>query len=304
MPSLSARLSNMIARVTVKRVLNGPELKLHAVRRAIASRTGLPNAFPSGVRVEPSTVATLPGEWITPAQVQHDGVIVFMHGGGYLAGSPKTHRALTTWLAHRAGMRLFSLDYRLAPEAPFPAGLDDAVRAMHAIVASGTPMSKIVLCGDSAGGGLLLATMLRLRDEGAPLPAGAALICPLTDCTGQSKSLVTNAESEPLLGLRHRDVAMKLYAGKTPLEHPYLSPLYADLRGLPPMLVEASRIEVLWDDAARFVEKAKEAGVDMTFVPHDGLAHDWQVMVPFTPESRASVRRIGAFLATLIARAP
>jgi acetyl esterase/lipase len=194
-------------------------------------------------------------------------------------------------------MRLFSLDYRLAPEHPFPAGLDDAVRAVHALVAAGTPLSQIALCGDSAGGGLVLATMLRLRAEGAALPAAAALICPLTDCTGASKSLVTNAESEPLLGLRHRDAAMRYYAGQTPLEHPYLSPLFADLRGLPPMLVEASRIEVLWDDAAQFVEKAQAAGVDITFVPHDGLAHDWHVMVPFTPEARASVRRIGTFLA-------
>ena len=297
MPSLSARLTNLMARVMVKRVLNAPELKLQAVRRAMASRTGMPNAFPSGVRIERSTVPALPGEWITPAAVTTPGVILFMHGGGYVAGSPKTHRALTTWLAHRAGMRLFSLDYRLAPEHPFPAGLDDAMRAVHALVAAGTPLSQIVLCGDSAGGGLVLATMLRLRDEGAALPAAAALICPLTDCTGASKSLVTNAESEPLLGLRHRDAAMRYYAGETPLEHPYLSPLFADLRGLPPMIVEASRIEVLWDDAAQFVEKAKAAGVDITFVPHDGLAHDWHVMVPFTPEARDSVRRIGAFLA-------
>jgi len=297
MPSLSARLSNLIARVTVKRVLNAPEMNLAAVRRAMAGRNGMPNAFPAGVRVERSLAPELPGEWSTPAQVSSAGVLLFMHGGGYLAGSPKTHRALTTWLAHRAGMRTFSLDYRLAPEHPFPAGLDDAVRAMHALVAAGTPMSKIVLCGDSAGGGLVLATMLRLRAEGAELPAAAALICPLTDCTGQSKSLVTNAESEPLLGLRHRDAAMKSYAGKTPLDHPYLSPLFADLRGLPPMLVEASSIEVLWDDAVQFVEKAKAAGVDITFVPHDGLAHDWHVMVPFTPEARASVRRIAEFLA-------
>jgi acetyl esterase/lipase len=297
MPSLSARISNLIARVMVKRVLNAPTLNLQAVRRAMASRTGMPNAFPAGVRVERSTVAELPGEWITPAQVSTAGVILFMHGGGYVAGSPKTHRALTTWLAHRAGMRLFSLDYRLAPEHPFPAGLDDAVRAVHALVAAGTPLSQIVLSGDSAGAGLVLATMLRLRNEGAALPAAAALICPLTDCTGQSKSLVMNAESEPLLGLRHRDAAMKFYAGNTPLDHPYLSPLFADLRGLPPMLVEASRIEVLWDDADQFVEKAKAAGVEITFVPHDGLAHDWHVMVPFTPEARASVRRIGAFLA-------
>ena len=297
MPSLSARLSNAIARVMVKRVLNAPGFNLRAVRRAMASRTGLPNAFPSGVRVERSTAPELPGEWITPAQVHTAGVMLFMHGGGYLAGSPKTHRALTTWLAHRAGMRLFSLDYRLAPEHPFPAGLDDAVRAVHALVAQGTPLANIVLCGDSAGGGLVLATMLRLRNEGAPLPAAAALICPLTDCTGQSESLATNAESEPLLGLRHRDAAMTFYAGKTPLDHPYLSPLFADLHGLPPMLVEASRIEVLWDDADRFVAKAKAAGVDITFVPHDGLAHDWHLMVPFTPEARASVRRIGAFLA-------
>jgi acetyl esterase/lipase len=297
MPSLSARVANLIARVQVKRVLNAPKLDLQAVRRAMAGRTGMPNAFPAGVRIERSTDTMLPGEWITPSRVTTNGVILFMHGGGYLAGSPRTHRALTTWLAHRAGMRVFSLDYRLAPEHPFPAGLDDAVRAVHALVARGTPMSRIAFCGDSAGGGLVLATMLRLREEGGVLPAAAALICPLTDCTGRSTSLVTNAKSEPVLGLRHRDAFMRWYAGKIPLEHPYISPLGADLHGLPPMLVEASRIEVLWDDASRFVEKATAAGVEITFVPHDGLAHDWHVMVPFIPEARASVRRIGEYLA-------
>lgn len=297
MPSLSARLSNLIARLTVKRVLNAPELDLGAVRRAMAARTGLPDAFPAGVRVERSLAPELPGEWITPATVRPTGVTLFMHGGGYLAGSPKTHRAFTTWLAHRAGMRVFSLDYRLAPEHPFPAGLDDAVRAVHAIVATGTPMSQLVFCGDSAGGGLVLATMLRLRDEGAALPAAAALLCPLTDCTGDSQSLVTNAAAEPLLGLRHREAAMMAYAQQTPLSHPYLSPLFGDLRGLPAMLVEASRIEVLWDDSVRLVEQAKAAGVEITFAPHEGLAHDWQLMVPFTPEARASTRRIADFLA-------
>lgn len=297
MPSLRARISNLACRLLVKRALNKPAFDLAAVRRAMGARRGMPNAYPAGLRIEQSTEAALPGEWLLPAKILSDRTIVFLHGGGYLAGSPRTHRALTAWLAHESGTRTFSLDYRLAPEHPYPAGLDDAVAAVRAIVAQGVPMSQISLCGDSAGGGLVLATLLRLRDEGSALPGRAALICPLTDCTGESRTLVTNAASEPLLGLRHVALAMSMYAGNTPLRHPYLSPLFADLRELPPMLVEASRIEVLWDDAAHFVEKARAAGVDVTFVPHDGLHHDWHLMVPFVPEARDSVRRIAKFLA-------
>lgn len=297
MASWSAQLLQFVSRHLVKRVLNAERFNLRAVRRAMSSRLTMPAALPRGTRVDASRDAALPGEWITPRTVRRDGVILFMHGGGYLAGSPRTHRSCTAWLAHHAGMRLHSLDYRLAPEHPFPAALHDAVQAFRALVAGGTPPGQVVLAGDSAGAGLALATMLRLRAEREALPGAAALICPLTDLTGTGASLVTNADREALLGLRHRDYAMRCYAGDTPLDHPLLSPLFAELRGLPPLLVQASRDEVLWDDARRFVERARAAGVSVEFDAEEGLMHDWQLTVPFTPEARRSVQRMGTWIA-------
>jgi acetyl esterase/lipase len=254
----------------------------------------MPALLPRGLRVSASTDKELPGEWQRPAGAADDAVILFLHGGAYVAGSPKTHRSFSSWLGHEARMPVMSLDYRLAPEHPFPAALDDAVLAARTLAKRG---KRILIAGDSAGAGLAIAAALRLRDEGESLVRGLVLICPLTDLTETSESLRTNEHSEPLLGLRHRKHVLRSYAAETALTHPYLSPVYARLAGLPPMIVEASRIEVLWDDARRFVEAAQAAGCEIAFHPHDGLAHDWQLMVPITPESVASTRRLGAWIA-------
>jgi acetyl esterase/lipase len=294
MPSVRARLANLAARLLVKRVLNKPGLTIAETRRAMSSRRTMPAFLPRGLRVSASTETGLPGEWQRPAGAAADAVILFLHGGGYVAGSPKTHRSFSSWLAQEAQTPVLSLEYRLAPEHAFPAALDDAVLAARTLAGRGL---RVVLAGDSAGAGLAIATALRLRDEGASFVRGLVLVCPLTDLTETSESLRTNERSEPLLGLRHRVRVIGSYAGKTPLRHPYLSPVYADLAGLPPMIVEASRIEVLWDDARRFVDAARAAGCEIAFHPHDGLAHDWQLMVPITPESVASTRRLGGWIA-------
>lgn len=294
MPSMRARLANLAARLLVKRVTNAARFDLAKVRRAIASRLTMPAALPRGVQVEPSREPGLPGEWLRPRDAANGVAMLFIHGGGFIAGSPRTHRSFTAWLAEASRVPVFSLEYRLAPEHPYPAALDDCVTAVHALRARGL---RIAIGGDSAGGQLAIATALRLREAAEEQPAGLMLVCPVTDFTDASESLRTNAASEPLLGLRHRTHALGLYAGETSLRDPMLSPVYADLRGLPPTIVEASRIEVLWDDARRFVEAAQAAGVVVEFHPQDGLAHDWQLMVPFTPEANASVRRLGAWVA-------
>lgn len=301
MPSLSARTMHLASRVLVKRVLNQPGFDITKVRRAMSSRLTMPAALPRGLRIETLTASPLRGEWQRPRVHRDAGAILFLHGGGYIAGSPRTHRSFSAWLAHHAGLPLLSLDYRLAPEHPFPAGLDDAVAAVEALLAAGQAPEQLLLAGDSAGAGLVLATLLRLRERALPMPAGALLICPLTDLTGSGDSMRTNAEAEPLLGLRHRDQAMRLYAGDLPFEHPLLSPLFADLRGLPPLFVQASTMEILWDDARRLVEAAQSAGVQAELDAWDGLGHDWQLTVPFTPESREALRRLGRWCTERVA---
>lgn len=294
MPSLRARLANLTARLLVKRVMQRPTFSLKAVRRVMSSRLTLPALLPRDVRVEESREAGLAGEWLHPRGAAPGVALLFIHGGGFIAGSPRTHRSFTAWLAHEARVSVFSLDYRLAPKHPYPAALDDCVAAAQAL--HGRSL-RVAIGGDSAGGQLAIATALRLRNMGAEMPAGLLLVCPVTDFTDASESLRTNAESEPLLGLRHRTHALRLYSGTASLRDSLLSPVYADLRGLPPMIVEASRIEVLWDDARRFVEAAQAAGVAVEFHPHEGLAHDWQLMVPLTPESVVSTRRLGRWVA-------
>lgn len=292
-PSLRARLANLASRLLVKRVLNHPRFDLAATRRAMGTRRLMPALLPRGLRVIASSDPALKGEWQRPATPRDGVVILFLHGGGYVAGSPQTHRSFSSWLAHESQAALFSLDYRLAPEHPFPAALDDAVAAARALTSGG---ARLVIAGDSAGAGLALATALRLRDEGANLVHGLALVCPLVDLTETSDSLRRNERSEPLLGLRHRAQVLGSYAGGTALTHPYLSPVYASLAGLPPMIVEASRMEVLFDDAQRIVDAATRAGCEVQFHPHDGLGHDWQLMVPITPEAVASTRRFGNWI--------
>lgn len=299
MPSLLARLANIASRLMIKRVLNAPRFNLAATRRAMGTRRLMPEFLPRGLRVTPSSEDALTGEWQRPAVVQENAVILFLHGGGYIGGSPKTHRSFSSWLGHEAQAPVFSLAYRLAPEHPYPAALDDAVRAARKLANDGT---RLVIAGDSAGAGLALAAALRLRDEGAHIVRGLVLVCPLVDLTETSDSLRRNAEREPLLGLRHRAQVMRSYAGDTPLTHPYLSPLYAPLAGIAPMIVEASRIEVLFDDAQRLVDAAARAGVEVQFYPHDGLGHDWQLMVPITPEAVSSTRRLGAWIRNRWAR--
>ena len=295
MSSLRAQLVNLASRFLVKRVLNKPELSLADTRRAMGARATMPALLPRGLRVTASDEPQLPGEWQRPAASARGAVILFLHGGGYVGGSPKTHRSFSSWLGHEAQVPVFSLRYRLAPEHPFPAGLDDAVLAARTLAGRGL---RVVIAGDSAGAGLAVATALRLRDEGESVVRGLVLVCPLTDLTDTSESLRTNERSEPLLGLRHRVRVLQSYAANTPLVHPLLSPVYAALAGLPPMIVKASRIEVLWDDARRFVDAAQQAGCDVEFHPHDGLGHDWQLMVPITPESVTSTRRLGAWIAS------
>ena len=293
MPSLRARLGNLASRLLVKRVTNAARFDLAAVRRAMSARLMMPALLPRGLRVEPSTDPALPGEWLRPREAAPGVAFLFIHGGGFIAGSPRTHRSFVAWVAQESQVATFSLDYRLAPEHPYPAALDDCLQALRALRATGL---RVVVGGDSAGANLAIGTALRLRAAGEPMPEGLLLVCPLTDFTDASASLRTNAASEPLLGLRHRAHSLGLYAGSTPLDDPLLSPVYADLRGLPPTIVEASRTEVLWDDARRFVAAATAAGVKVEFHPQDGLGHDWQLMAPITPEANASVRRFAAWL--------
>jgi acetyl esterase/lipase len=222
--------------------------------------------------------------------------ILYLHGGGYILMSPQTHRPITTRLAAWSEARLFALAYRLAPEHPFPAALDDAVAAYRALIAGGTPPSRIVIAGDSAGGGLALALLVALRDAGDALPAAAVLFSPWTDLAATGRSVVDNAGIDPFLPAEMLVPVARFYLGEVPATHPLASPVYADLTGLPPMLVQVSDTEILRDDSRRVVANARRDGVDVTLRVWRGLPHVWQYFARFLPEGRRALREAAAFV--------
>ena len=239
----------------------------------------------------------------TPAS-RPDRQVLFLHGGGYVAGSPALYRHIIWRLADASGARIAALDYRLAPEHPFPAALDDAVAAWDALLSSGAGPHRTVVMGDSAGGGLALALALRLRDSGAALPAAIVAICPWTDLalTGRSWHRKPFGGSPRLLAdIRH--VAAGYLAAADPAD-PYASPLYADPAGLPPTLIQVGSDEVLLDDAVRMAERMRLAGCNVELEVWPRMPHVWHAFAGIMPEARRAIARIGEFVKAHTAESP
>jgi monoterpene epsilon-lactone hydrolase len=259
----------------------------------------------AGGRVEAVSAGGVPAEWTTPEDGRTtSGTLLYLHGGGYFQGSPATHRRLVTALCLGAGMRGLSIDYRLAPEHRFPAALDDALAAYRWLTGpQGEDPARVVVAGDSAGGGLSAALLAALRDAGDPLPAGAYLLSPWTDLTGTGESMRTRADADPMIDPTEAGATARRYAGDQDLRHPLISPLYADLAGLPPLLIHAGDAEVLLDDSTRMADRARQAGVTVELVVWPGAFHVFQMMVEMVPEADEAVAQAGAWMAKQIAAA-
>lgn len=291
MASLGARALRVVLRVTARlpavRKIRGPHL-LRNYRRVIRRGELLFGRLPRGLAHVAVDDAGVRGEWIfRAADPDAPLVVYYLHGGGYVAGSPSTYRTLTGAFSRRCGARVFALDYRLAPEHRFPAALDDALAGYRWLLESGAVPSRTIVAGDSAGGGLAVSTLLALRDGGLPMPAGAVLIAPWVDLAAH-RDLVT-AGSGP------RRMA-EAYVGDLPLDDPLASGLYADLHGLPPLMIQASTSEMLRDDAVRLDAKARAAGVESTLRMWDGVPHVWHIFAGLR-ESREAFGEIAAFVA-------
>lgn len=238
----------------------------------------------------------VPGEWITPQNVINGRVILYLHGGYYMIGSIQSHRNLAGNIANAAQARALIINYRLAPEHPFPAGLDDALNAYNWLLEQGTQPSRIVLAGDSAGGGLVLATLLALRERGNPLPAAAICLSPATDLTLSGESWKFNAKKELIVTSKISEQVQSLYLGGINPHDPLVSPLFGDLHGLPPLLIQVGSDEVLLSDSTSFAERARAAGVDVTLEVWPGMQHVWQFTASFVPEARRAIVKIGEFI--------
>jgi acetyl esterase/lipase len=261
-----------------------------SVRRTLESGR-LPAA--QGVTYTPARLGGVAGEWVAATDRTAAPVLLYLHGGGYFACSPRTHRPITAAFAKR-GFSVFVPDYRLAPEHAFPAAIEDAQAVWTALLAEHAP-AALSIAGDSAGGGLALALLLALRDKNAALPAAACLFSPWTDLAGTGASITTNAGRDAMFWAPGLGSAAKLYLGDTPATTPLASPLYADLTGLPPLLIHVGEREILRDDSLRLAERARAAGVTIDLRVWPVVPHVWQ-LAQFVPEARQSLDLAAAFL--------
>jgi epsilon-lactone hydrolase len=267
-----------------------------AERRAQYERAEKVFPTPPDVKVERVSAPVAPGEWLRPPGAEPGRVVLYLHGGGYVIGSPRSHRHLAAAIAAAAGARALLLDYRLAPEHPFPAALEDATAAYRWLLEQGVAPGGIVIAGDSAGGGLTVATLLALREAKVPLPAAGVCISPWVDLTCGGASYRTKAASDPIVKQAAVAEMARAYLGAaTPPTTPLASPLFADLRGLPPLLIHVGSEEVLLDDAIQLAERAKAAGVDATLEVYERMIHVWHWFLPMLDEAPAAVEAIGRF---------
>ncbi len=290
MSSWQAWLSSFVIRHTIKRRLAAA--KDVAGIRAVFNRSGK-YKVPLGVRITPATVNGVAGEWLESGS-QPTQLMLFLHGGGYVACTLKTHRPYGGFFA-ASGFHVFMADYRLAPEHPFPSGLDDAVAAYRGMRAA-YPDSAIVVAGDSAGGGLALAMMLRLKADGDALPCAAALFSPFTDLTGVGDSRVSNDKRCAMFHGNGFDMITRYYLPRGDLANPLVSPVYGDYGGFPPLLIHVGEDETLRDDSVRLAARVTDTGGSAELEIWPTVTHDWQLLYPKVPEGRQSLGLAGAFL--------
>ena len=267
-----------------------------AERRAQYERAEKVFPTPSDVKVERVNAPVAPAEWLRPPSAELGRVVLYLHGGGYVIGSPRSHRHLAAAIAGAAGASAVLLDYRLAPEHPFPAAVEDATAAYRWLLDQAIAPERIVIAGDSAGGGLTVATLLALREARVPLPAGGVCISPWVDLTCSGASYRTMAEADPIVRRAGVEEMALAYLGATSPRTPLASPLFANLRGLPPLLIHVGSDEVLLDDAVQLAERARAAGVDVTLDIYERMIHVWHWFLPMLDEAQTAVEAIGRFV--------
>lgn len=241
-------------------------------------------------------VDDVPAEWILADGVENGRIILYLHGGAYCLGSINTHRALAAHIGSAAQARTLIIDYRLAPEHHHPAALDDAAAAYKWLLTQGHSPQNIAVVGDSAGGGLTLAMLLKLREENVPMPGAAVTLSPWTDLAGTGTSMKQKRSVDYILSQQFLSKSAKMYTNGHSLENPFISPVYASFGKLPPLLIQVGTDEILLDDAIRLAEKAQADGVDVTLDVWERMLHVWQMGAPYIPEAKAAVAQIGAFI--------
>jgi len=287
----SEELAKVIA--MIKSVPRDPSASVERMRGAMEK---VSEHVARDVKCEAVSAGGVPAEWIVPPGAAGDRVILYLHGGGYVMGSINTHRAMIARIARASEAKALALNYRMAPEDPFPTAVDDATAAYRWLLAQGYKPGKIVISGDSAGGGLTLATLLALRDAGTPLPAAAVPISPWADLEGTGASVETRAAADPMVDKAGLLRMAGMYAGDSDPKNPLISPIYGDYKGLPPMLIQVGDAEILLDDATRVAERARSAGVKVELEAWPEMFHVWHVFAKILPEGQQAIDRIGEYV--------
>ena len=238
----------------------------------------------------------IPAELVSSGETSSGRAILYLHGGGYVIGSPATHRELARRLSVAADADVLSIDYRLAPENPFPAAVEDAVSAYRWLVGQGCDPAGVAIAGDSAGGGLTVATLVSLRDQGLPLPACGVCISPWVDMEGLGESMNSRASLDPMVQREGLVAMAETYLGGADSRTPLAAPLYADLHGLPPLLIQVGTDETLYDDSTRLAVRAEAAGVETCFESWDEMIHVWHLFAPMLDDGQRAIERIGEFV--------
>ena len=271
------------------------------ISRQFMDEAGSKFAVPDDVALTPFTIGTIDVEFLDAPNIDQNKVLLYFHGGGYVSGSIKSHRYLMQNLSRASGARTLGINYRLAPEHPFPAAIDDAVSCYRWLLDEGYQTENIAIGGDSAGGGLVISTLLSLRDAGYPLPAAGLCISPWADLTGTAPSYETQAESDPMISSVGIRKVATMYLGSAPSDTPLASSIFADLSGLPPMLIQVGEREVLHDDSIALSNKIQQADGEalLEVAPH--MIHVWHAFAPMLSEGQLAVDRAGQFIKTQLA---
>ena len=272
-----------------------------AAQRARMDRLAEFFTVPDGTEVEQGRVGGVLGTWVRAKHARGDAVLRYLHGGGYVVGSSTSHRHIVAALSEAGGMSVFAPDYRLAPEHPFPAAVEDGVAAYKSLLDSGVDPAKIAVAGDSAGGGLTLATLLAARDKGLPMPACAVAISPWTDLSQGGEAYRTRLKRDPMITKDGLDAMSAAYLAGTHAKTPLASPAFADFKGLPPILIQVGTEEALHSDAEAAKARAEEAGVEVSFESWAGMMHVWHAFYPMLSEGRDAIARIGSYLKAHVA---
>jgi acetyl esterase/lipase len=291
-----------LLRFALRRLAKGtdPDPDIAATRRRLELiKYFVPNP-PRGTVATSVVAGGVPAVRVATARSRAGCHILYLHGGGYVCGASTHYRDFSWRIAEATAAATLSVDYRLAPEHPFPAAVEDAASAYRWLLSGGADPGRIAIMGDSAGGGLTFCTLLRLRDQGVPLPAAAVALSPWTDLALTGASLRQNAEADPMLAAEPASALAACYLAGADPRHPYASPLYGEPAGFPPTLIQVGSDEILFDDSARMADRLRTAGCPVELQVWPRMPHVWQLFARIVPEGQQAIERIGAFVRPLL----